>query len=1539
MANDNNKLITDDLDIAYTIERHLMMYEKSENSTERHKVLWHTWNSNKRWLSQMLEWTLSSCPTYSRHNAVHADTVLYNIERILGEERIKMLSATDCFMVLHASYMHDIGMSITAAERQEMTKEDRFQDLIEKLVQEGDTDQRKAAQSVLRTQYTEYETLSSRERSNHLKDLFREKLDVYYGLGQLMAEYQRTLHAGRVKERMAKWTLNPEDLGNGFSASGIPLRLFLRIADCAAIHATSGIEAVLELPQKDSGYVLDIVHPRFIAIMLQLGDALDMDNDRFHPFAYQFAGNFPRTSTLHLKKHQAIRQLNITPELIQIQADCDSQDVLRMVRMECEGLDEILKNASYHWAEIAPSNMPGCLPTLNQQQILLDGQKVPNELVRAQFNISQVRAFRLLEGANVYGGDFVFLRELIQNAIDATKLQCWEDFIYKSKLKDRELLKDGYEMVEYGLNPSEKEILDEVYVWEYPIELYFEIGIQLRDKNEDLLFIPIEEVERHSAYGSKYSAGIPVRDKNEEIQIVSNEEIQKYVNDSNHYGIRVTIRDHGTGISKDDLIKISNVGSSYEEKKHFIDKMPDWLKPTGQFGIGLQSAFLVSDSIKARTYTRSGEKYEISFNKVSNGSGGYINVKPLPESVYVTFGTTFELFLDISHKKPHVDCWEAWNTDSRDADRFSSDYEKKRPLRHAMELLTQMVLSVDEMLGENIFPIYVYIRGKNFSVSQYGFIKDRVKKLALEGDVEKKWQEEGKGRNAKGREAARWSEIQKRRKHLELRKEDYIGWLFRVLQPKKHWNYDSVKEECLFVVDIKDGIGALDCRNAKLYIWNSVLGVFAQFGGKRLLSADSSVSKSREVKQIDENKIRICLKGIYVQSHQMYQDSELLELIDIKGGKIGKNHIAINRNEFTQEGIQYLEEEIYPSVITSAREALVELNEQANQQEEKADGSICFDELIEKAIRNKLAECRDLEGSGNEKEQVELEELVLSAVGLSYFLRVLGREPELLCEKQGKKEKCHWDELLERIIGLRIYSDSPDDADDDDMKVFTKYINHGMMREMSVFRYRDLNRNQPYFRKKCLDYPSLLLEKRKIAIISMRMDEHSKWFYIPIEVYDREEKGENYFDIFLRKANSYREEREIQLELEHWADGVWKSITNDINYFKEEYGEDSEIQYTLKYMLDNIPTVGVYASEDENLRMNVLSEEHPVSIFYNRNAKHLVLKKAQKLYDKNHAKRFVTGVWRSYECLSLEKIPSSVHVVNGVYVARQQTERMLLPVLGENIDKLLCFKEQDFYIAIKDDMLSCRELENICSDYINFESELEEIFCRDTLNDSEDNALRKFLTEKLEREIQKFNTKEISYVKRRAIARSYWQKLMENILEVVRGKFKEYEDRERAGENVIPRINELLIGKGDVQRKLKFQMTVADLYFMREDDIRLYAGKEEAELWEWFTKSLYFLRKYQRDEFLNKVLTHEDVERFKESLWGSDKENHSEDVRENIVNYVVNNSKQGLTEKQVKKCYEKMYDDIITSVIGNDMVNVESDAQYIDLLIKGGEKL
>lgn len=136
-----------------TIERQLERYYEKEKHAERNAVLWHAWCQNKRWFSQLLETTLGSFPSYSRHDESHAQTVLHNIELILGEDRIRELSASDCFMLLHTVYIHDIGMVITYSDRKEIVQNDHFLEMVDELAEDNDFVFKKAVRVLKQTEY------------------------------------------------------------------------------------------------------------------------------------------------------------------------------------------------------------------------------------------------------------------------------------------------------------------------------------------------------------------------------------------------------------------------------------------------------------------------------------------------------------------------------------------------------------------------------------------------------------------------------------------------------------------------------------------------------------------------------------------------------------------------------------------------------------------------------------------------------------------------------------------------------------------------------------------------------------------------------------------------------------------------------------------------------------------------------------------------------------------------------------------------------------------------------------------------------------------------------------------------------------------------------------------------------------------------------------------------------------------------------------------------------------------------------------------
>lgn len=94
--------------------------------------------------------------------------------------------------------------------------------------------------------------------------------------------------------------------------------------------------------------------------------------------------------------------------------------------------------------------------------------------------------------------------------------------------------------------------------------------------------------------------------------------------------ILVEVRDYGTGISVEDLKYISNIGSSKNQVKiRKISEMPEWLKPSGVFGMGLQSIFQLTEKFIIITRTVNELTKKVTFE--SSSDKGYIIVEDYNE--------------------------------------------------------------------------------------------------------------------------------------------------------------------------------------------------------------------------------------------------------------------------------------------------------------------------------------------------------------------------------------------------------------------------------------------------------------------------------------------------------------------------------------------------------------------------------------------------------------------------------------------------------------------------------------------------------------------------------------------------------------------------------------------------------------------------------------------------------------------------------------------------------------------------------------------
>ncbi|WP_323159641.1 HD domain-containing protein [Pseudomonas fluorescens] len=110
--------------------------------------------------------------------------------------------------------------------------------------------------------------------------------------------------------------------------------------------------------------------------------------------------------------------------------------------------------------------------------------------------------------------------------------------------------------------------------------------------------------------------------------------------------LTMTVTDKGAGISKNDLKSILKVGGSTKNKTKYnlIRSMPEWFKPSGNFGIGLQSIYLLSDKFSIITKSIfSHEAMKISFSKFSENP---VVIQDIPTDS-IEYGATIKIDMEI----------------------------------------------------------------------------------------------------------------------------------------------------------------------------------------------------------------------------------------------------------------------------------------------------------------------------------------------------------------------------------------------------------------------------------------------------------------------------------------------------------------------------------------------------------------------------------------------------------------------------------------------------------------------------------------------------------------------------------------------------------------------------------------------------------------------------------------------------------------------------------------------------------------------------
>lgn len=535
-------------------------FQKRCDSAINGETFWSNWLHSKKQYIARTKTTIYEFMNYSLHDESHSVNILQSIERLVGRDRVEQLELGDLWLILHAAYGHDIGMASDYDDLVELWKDKDFCKFISEGENSSDKSLKKAAQRVLAfdkfVAYCEGKGDKQKPESLDWNDIDTWPLECRKDITYLMSSFMRKMHGERSRKYFEKILEKDE-----FHEQD---RLIKTLGKIVELH-TADIDEILNLEKIEYGLEGEDIHPRFVALLLRLADSLDLDNNRFDILSLKHFGALPEISTLHYKKHKSITHLLIHPDVIEVTAESDEFEVCRIHKMWFKMIKENVKFLITYWKDIAPSRLEGCLMGMPVLKIFHNGDEFKSGFGR-KFKLNKEKLLDLFMGNNIYETKFDFIREIVQNGLDANRIALYKEL--RSGVKRLFYLKDpNLDLKELKPFDLKKEAYDS-----FPIEI---IISECRD-------------ERGKRNPKKF---------------------------------HMIIRDVGIGIDEQGISALANIGMGWRKRSNFdqiIKDMRQWMRPTGGFGIGIHSAFMAvdkTDKIELITKTEENESYRITIQQ------------------------------------------------------------------------------------------------------------------------------------------------------------------------------------------------------------------------------------------------------------------------------------------------------------------------------------------------------------------------------------------------------------------------------------------------------------------------------------------------------------------------------------------------------------------------------------------------------------------------------------------------------------------------------------------------------------------------------------------------------------------------------------------------------------------------------------------------------------------------------------------------------------------------------------------------------------
>ena len=365
---------------------------------------------------------------FTDHCISHSIRIIKNIGTLLEKKQVCNLTDEEIYLLIAVSLIHDIGMVVSEADARELCNDSVF------------LEERKR---ILSTQG------------------FDDPLDWrLHGVERLIvAEYVRMKHGKRAKLYFDR-NINPCRQLTGGNAE-----LSKWLGKLAEGH-TLPFDKVADPYEYPTDIRIgdDHANMQFIVICLRIGDLLDITTKRASPVMRELSEPLSTLSKAHWDQYRDIEIRDLGPgKTIVIGGRCPSQDAERHLREWVSWLEDECEKA-VTTLNTGPDNYRLKIGRIQYSvQAQTDEKNRPlYEFRQYRFNLDEEEVFKRLFGKRLYGRTEAALRELIQNAVDATRVRA----AYECRGADSW----------HGISASEKQSLFEQFLAEHSERL----GIKVR---------------------------------------------------------------------------------------------------------------------------------------------------------------------------------------------------------------------------------------------------------------------------------------------------------------------------------------------------------------------------------------------------------------------------------------------------------------------------------------------------------------------------------------------------------------------------------------------------------------------------------------------------------------------------------------------------------------------------------------------------------------------------------------------------------------------------------------------------------------------------------------------------------------------------------------------------------------------------------------------------------------------------------------------------------------------------------------------------